>query len=193
MSFIVTGLAWRWLLDPTSGLEKLVRDLGFADFTFDSAGCPHTPVIYTLGFAAAWHAAGLGGPWPSCWRGCAAWTPEIWKAARGWTEVPAAMAGLRLRQPIVPMLGGSFATATVLLATSVVRLYDLSNCDHQWGAGHRVRGAKFVMDHLFERNNIGLATAAAHAPSTRLATRSRGGRGAVPLPGATRRASGAHA
>ena len=30
MSFIVTGLAWRWLLDPTLGIEKLLHDIGFA-------------------------------------------------------------------------------------------------------------------------------------------------------------------
>ena len=28
MSFIVTGLAWRWLLDPTLGIEKVGHDLG---------------------------------------------------------------------------------------------------------------------------------------------------------------------
>src|SRR6185312_12184871 len=32
MSFIVTGLAWRWLLDPTFGIEKVMRDLGLAGF-----------------------------------------------------------------------------------------------------------------------------------------------------------------
>src|SRR5271154_2216432 len=34
MSFIVTGLAWRWLLDPTLGIQKLLRDMGFANAQF---------------------------------------------------------------------------------------------------------------------------------------------------------------
>ena len=33
--FVVTGLAWQWFLNPELGLQKLVRDLGFAGFTFD--------------------------------------------------------------------------------------------------------------------------------------------------------------
>ena len=63
---------------------------------------------------------------------------------------------------VVPMLGASFATAGVLLSTSVVRLYDLSVSMTNGGPGIASEvPAKFVMDHLFERANIGLATAAA--------------------------------
>src|SRR5215472_18636953 len=47
MSFIVTGLAWRWLLDPTFGIQKVVRDLGLPDFHFDWIVRPER-VIYTL-------------------------------------------------------------------------------------------------------------------------------------------------
>ena len=53
-------------------------------------------------------------------------------------------------------------TATVLLATGVVKLYDLVVAMTLGGPGIATEvPAKFVMDHLFERNNIGLATAAA--------------------------------
>jgi glucose/mannose transport system permease protein len=49
-----------------------------------------------------------------------------------------------------------------LLATSVVRLYDLSVAMTNGGPGMASEvPAKFVMDHLFERGNLGLATAAA--------------------------------
>ena len=51
---------------------------------------------------------------------------------------------------------------SVLLATSVVRLYDLSVAMTNGGPGMASEvPAKFVMDHLFERGNLGLATAAA--------------------------------
>lgn len=71
------------------------------------------------------------------------------------------------------MMGGSIATATVLLATSVVRLYDLSVATTNGGPGIASEvPAKFVMDHLFERGNIGLATAAA---TSMLATLARAG------------------
>ena len=35
MSFVVTGVAWQWFLNPSLGLQKLVRDMGFGTFTFD--------------------------------------------------------------------------------------------------------------------------------------------------------------
>src|SRR3954454_15408445 len=35
MSFVVTGVAWQWFLNPGLGLQKLVRDMGFSSFTFD--------------------------------------------------------------------------------------------------------------------------------------------------------------
>jgi hypothetical protein len=63
---------------------------------------------------------------------------------------------------VIPMMRGSFATAFVLLATSVVRLYDLSVSMTNGGPGISSEvPAKFVMDFLFERGNLGLATAAA--------------------------------
>ena len=34
ISFVVTGTAWKWILNPGLGIEKFVRDLGFADFEF---------------------------------------------------------------------------------------------------------------------------------------------------------------
>jgi len=35
LSFIVTGTAWKWMLNPGLGLEKLFKDWGFANFKFD--------------------------------------------------------------------------------------------------------------------------------------------------------------
>ena len=50
----------------------------------------------------------------------------------------------------------------MLLSASVVRLYDLSVAMTNGGPGIASEvPAKFVMDHLFERQNLGLATAAA--------------------------------
>jgi glucose/mannose transport system permease protein len=155
MSFIVTGLAWRWMLDPTLGIEKLLHDIGLADAKFDWL-VRQDRVIYCLVIAAVWHAAGL--VMAIMLAGLRGVDPEIWKAAR----VDGLPPWRVYLQVILPMLGGSFATATVLLATSVVRLYDLSVAMTNGGPGIASEvPAKFVMDHLFERGNIGLATAAA--------------------------------
>jgi glucose/mannose transport system permease protein len=155
MSFIVTGLAWRWLLDPTFGVEKVVRDLGFAGFRFDWLVQPDR-VIYTLVFAAVWHAAGL--VMAIMLAGLRGVDPEIWKAARV-DGIPAWRVYLFI---IVPQMRGSVATALILLAVSVARLYDLSVAMTAGGPGIASEvPAKFVMDHLFDRGNVGLATAAA--------------------------------
>ena len=155
MSFIVTGLAWRWLLDPTLGIQKIGRDMGFAGFQFDWL-VRQDRVIYALVFAAVWHAAGL--VMAIMLAGLRGVDPEIWKA----TKIDGIAPWRAYIMIIAPMLGGSFATATVLLATSVVRLYDLTVAMTNGGPGIASEvPAKFVMDHMFERGNIGLATAAA--------------------------------
>ena len=35
LSFIVTGTSWKWILNPTLGIQKLFIDMGFENFTFD--------------------------------------------------------------------------------------------------------------------------------------------------------------
>ncbi|POR55587.1 carbohydrate ABC transporter permease [Bosea psychrotolerans] len=155
MSFIVTGLVWQWLLNPGFGIEKMVRDLGFPSFRFDWI-VRQDMVIYTLVFAAVWHAAGL--VMAIMLAGLRGIDEDIWKAARI-DGLPPWRVYLSI---VIPMLGASFATAAVLLATSVVRLYDLSVAMTNGGPGVASEvPAKFVMDHLFERGNLGLATAAA--------------------------------
>src|SRR5882757_6036006 len=155
MSFIVTGLVWQWLLNPSLGIEKMGRDLGLDWFRFDWI-VRQDMVIYTLVFAAVWHAAGL--VMAIMLAGLRGVDPEIWKAARI-DGLPPWRVYLAI---VIPMLGPSFATASVLLATSVVRLYDLSVAMTNGGPGLASEvPAKFVMDHLFERGNLGLATAAA--------------------------------
>jgi glucose/mannose transport system permease protein len=155
MSFIVTGLVWQWLLNPSFGIEKMVRDLGLDGFRFDWIVRQDT-VIYCLVFAAVWHASGL--VMAIMLAGLRGIDEDIWKAARI-DGLPPWRVYLSI---VIPMLGPSFATASVLLATSVVRLYDLSVAMTNGGPGLASEvPAKFVMDHLFERGNLGLATAAA--------------------------------
>ena len=119
MSFIVTGLVWQWMLNPTYGIEKLVRSCGLETFRFDWIVRQET-VIYTLVIAGVWHAAGL--VMAIMLAGLRGIDEDIWKAAR--------IDGVRSWRVyvsiITPMLGASFATAAVLLSGSVVRLYDLS-------------------------------------------------------------------
>ncbi len=157
MSFVVTGLAWQWFLNPTLGLQQIVRDLGFPAFRFDWLVNPQM-VIYTLVIAGLWHGAGL----VMCimLAGLRGIDADLWKAARI-DGIPVWRTYLSV---VLPLLGPMIITAVVLLATGVVKLYDLAVAMTLGGPGIASEvPAKFVMDHFFERNNIGLATAAATA------------------------------
>lgn len=155
LSFIVTGLAWQWLLNPTFGVQKIVRDLGFPDFTFDWL-VNQDMVMYTLVIAGLWHASGL--VMAMLLAGLRGIDAELWKAARV-DGIPTWRVYVSI---VVPMLGPMVATATVFLAILVSRLYDLVVAMTRGGPGIASDvPAKFVLDNLFERNNIGLAAAAA--------------------------------
>ena len=155
MSFVVTGLAWQWFLNPTLGLEKLVRDLGFTSFTFDWI-VNQQLVVYTLVIAGLWHASGL--VMAILLAGLRGIDADLWKAARV-DGIPPWRVYLSI---VLPLLGPMIVTVVVLLSVQVARLYDLVVAMTRGGPGIASEvPAKFVMDHLFERNNIGLATAAA--------------------------------
>ena len=155
MSFVVTGLVWQWLLNPTLGIQHVLRGWGFAGATFDWIVRPET-AIYCLVIAGVWQASGL--VMAIMLAGLRGIDEEIWKAARV-DGLPKWRVYVSI---VIPMMGASFATAAVLLSTAVVRLYDLSVAMTNGGPGIASEvPAKFVMDHLFERANIGLATAAA--------------------------------
>ena len=58
LSFIVTGTAWKWILNPSLGLEKLMHDLGWASFSFDWLVQSDT-AIYCVVIAGIWQSAGF--------------------------------------------------------------------------------------------------------------------------------------
>lgn len=58
LSFVVTGTAWKWILNPSLGLEKLMHDLGWAGFTFDWLVQGDT-AIYCVVIAGVWQSAGF--------------------------------------------------------------------------------------------------------------------------------------
>ena len=55
---IVTGTAWKWLLNPGMGLDKLLRDWGWEGFRLDWLIDPDR-VVYCLVIAAVWQASGF--------------------------------------------------------------------------------------------------------------------------------------
>ena len=115
MSFIVTGLVWQWFLNPGLGLQKLVRDLGFASFTFDWL-VNQDRVIYTLVIAGLWQASGL--VMAILLAGLRGIDADLWKAARI-DGIPTWRVYVSI---VLPLLGPMIVTASVMLVTVVALL-----------------------------------------------------------------------
>lgn len=155
LSFIVTGAVWQWLFNPTMGLEKFVANLGWEGANL-SLIAHHDTAIYALVIASIWQGAGL--VMIILLAGLRGVDPEIWKAARV-DGIPPVQTYLRI---ILPELGPGILTSVVILGVTSVKVYDLVVAMTQGGPGLASEvPAKFVMSLLFERANVGLATAAA--------------------------------
>jgi glucose/mannose transport system permease protein len=155
MSFVATGLVWQSMLTPGAGIEQAVRQLGFPNFRFDWI-IDRDMAIYTVVIATVWQASGL--VMAMMLAGLRGIDPEIWKAAR-LDGIPA----WRVYSAIVlPMLAPTVATVFLLLSTAVIKLFDAVVAMTQGGPGTASEvPAKFIMDHLFLRSNIALASAGA--------------------------------
>jgi glucose/mannose transport system permease protein len=155
MSFVATGLVWQWLLQPGAGIGAAIRALGWEGFRLDWI-VDQDLAIYTVVIATVWQASGL--VMALMLAGLRGVDPEIWKAAR-LDGIPAWRVYLQI---VLPMLWPAIATVLLLLSTAVVKVYDAVVAMTQGGPGIASEvPAKFIMDHLFLRSNLGLASAGA--------------------------------
>lgn len=154
MSFVATGLVWQWILNPELGAQVVLHRLGFVHARFDWI-VDQDWVIYTIVIATVWQASGL--VMALMLAGLRGIDEELWKAAR----IDGIPRWRVYASIVVPMLGPSISTAFVLLFVMVVKLYDAVVAMTQGGPGTASEvPAKFIMDYLFGRANIGLASAA---------------------------------
>ncbi len=154
MSFVATGLIWQWILNPELGIQEALHKLGFADARFDWI-VDQDMAIYTIVIATVWQASGL--VMALMLSGLRGVDEELWKAARI-DGIPRWRVYVSI---VLPMLGASVSTAFVLLFVMVVKVFDSVVAMTQGGPGTASEvPAKFIMDYLFGRANIGLASAA---------------------------------
>ncbi len=153
MSFVATGLVWQWLLNPELGLQNAVRALGFSDLQLDWI-VDQDKVMYTIVLATVWQASGF--VMALLLAGMRSIDAQIWNATRI-DGIPAWQVYAFI---VLPMLGESIATVFVLLLTASVKLFDAVVSMTQGGPGNASEvPAKFIMDHLFGRANLALASA----------------------------------
>jgi glucose/mannose transport system permease protein len=154
MSFVATGLIWQWILNPELGIQEVLHKLGFANAKFDWI-VDQDMAIYTIVIATVWQASGL--VMALMLSGLRGVDEELWKAARI-DGIPRWRVYVSI---VLPMLGPSVSTAFVLLFVMVVKVFDSVVAMTQGGPGTASEvPAKFIMDYLFGRANIGLASAA---------------------------------
>jgi glucose/mannose transport system permease protein len=154
LSFIVTGLVWQWILDPSLGLPKLLQDMGFAGANFALLGNQET-VIYALVIAGLWQGTGL--VMVLMLAGLRGIDGEIWKASRV-DGIPAWRTYIFV---VIPMMRGVFVTTLVIIASGIVRVYDLVVATTNGGPGFASEmPAKYVYDFMFQRGNLGQALSA---------------------------------
>jgi glucose/mannose transport system permease protein len=143
MSFIATGIVWQWLLTPGDGIDGALHALG-VHVRFDWI-VSQDMAIACIVIATVWQASGL--VMAMALAGLRGVDPEIWKATR-LDGIPAWRVYLQI---VLPMLW-----------PTVAKLYDAVVAMTQGGPGIASEvPAKFVMDHLFLRSNVGLASAGA--------------------------------
>lgn len=155
MSLVITGLVWRWILDPNYGIQATVRGLGWTDFSFAPLVNADT-AIYGLVVAGIWN--GVGVTMAIMLAGLRGIDGEIWKAARV-DGIPTWKTYLFI---VLPMMRGALLTAFILQCVGVVRVFDLIVAMTQGGPGIATQmPAVFVIQHITDRSNVGLGMAAA--------------------------------
>lgn len=155
LSFIVTGLVWQWIMNPTLGLQGTMRNLGFEWFTFDWITNSRM-VLFALLIAGLWQ--GVGFCMVLMLAGLRGVDEEIWKAARV-DGIPTWRTYISV---VLPMMRGVLITALVLIGSGIVRLYDLVVALTNGGPGISSEvPAKYVYNYMFSGGNIGQGLAAA--------------------------------
>ncbi len=154
LSFVVTGLAWQWILNPDFGLQEVVRSWGWESFAFDPLNNPEI-VIFGILIAGIWQGSGL----IMCimLAGLRGIDEDIWKAAR----VDGIGTVKTYVKVIIPMMRPVFITALVLIASGIIKLYDLVVAQTNGGPGISSEvPAKYVIEYMFRAQNLGQGFAA---------------------------------
>ena len=155
LSFIVTGTAWKWLLNPGIGIEKIVRDWGFESFSLDWITQPST-AIYCIVIAAIWQSSGF--VMAMFLAGLRGVDGEIVKAA----QIDGASTFKIYWRIIIPLMRPVFLSSFVILSHLAIKSYDLIVALTDGGPGTSTwLPAIFMYKMTFTRNEVALGAASA--------------------------------
>ena len=155
VSFIVTGTAWKWILNPGLGIEKLVRDLGFSTFEFRWL-VDQEMAIYTIVIAAVWQASGF--VMAIFLAGLRGVDDSLIRAAR----IDGASTAKVYWHVVLPILRPVFFSAVVVLAHIAIKSFDLVAALTGGGPGYSSDlPANFMYTFAFHRAQMGIGAASA--------------------------------
>jgi len=155
LSFIVTGTAWKWILDPGIGIENSMQLWGWTSFQFNWIK-DRDMAIYTVVIAAVWQTSGF--VMAMFLAGLRGIDNEILKAA----QIDGASNFSLYRRIVIPLLRPAFLSAFVILAHLAVKSYDLIIALTGGGPGRATElPATFMYSYTFTRNSMGIGAASA--------------------------------
>ncbi|QRM56418.1 sugar ABC transporter permease [Sinorhizobium sp. BG8] len=155
LSFIVTGTAWKWIMNPGLGVQKVVNDLGWTTFRFDWITDPKM-AIYTVVVAGVWQSSGFA--MAIFLAGLRGIDNSVIKAA----QIEGASLPLIYRQIIIPMLRPAMLSVIVLLSYIAIKSFDLVLALTNGGPGTATElPSTFMFSATFRRNQMGVGAASA--------------------------------
>lgn len=155
LSFVVTGTAWKWFLNPGMGIQNTVRGWGFESFTFDWLVRPDM-AIYTVAIAGIWQASGF--VMAMFLAGLRGIDNEMLKAA----TVDGASTFTIYRRIVIPLLRPAFLSAVIVLAHMAIKSYDLVIALTGGGPGNATElPSTFMYSYTFTRSQMAVGSASA--------------------------------
>lgn len=155
LSFIVTGTAWKWILNPGLGLEKVMHEWGWTSFSFDWLINPER-AIYTIVIAGVWQSAGF--VMALFLAGLRGIDDSILKAA----QIDGASLPRIYWRIIIPSLRPVFFSTLMVLSHLAIKSFDLVMALTAGGPGYATdMPATFMYTMAFSRGQIGLGAASA--------------------------------
>ena len=155
LSMIVTGTAWKWILNPGLGLEATVRGWGYESFSFDWLVDPNK-AIYTVVLAAVWQSSGF--VMALFLAGLRSVDQEIIKAA----QVDGIPTWRVYTAIIIPAMAPIFLSAFIVLSHLAIKSFDLVVALTGGGPGYATDlPATYMYTMAFSRGDIGQAASSA--------------------------------
>jgi len=155
LSFIVTGTAWKWILNPGLGLEKMLQDWGWEGASFGWLIDPDK-AIYCVVIAAVWQSSGF--VMALFLAGLRGIDESILKAA----QVDGASLPRIYWRILIPSLRPVFFSTLMVVSHLAIKSFDLVMALTAGGPGYATDlPATFMYTMAFTRGQIGLGAASA--------------------------------